>query len=244
MKHFLLFVVLIVFPLSGSALQVIGGRVIDSDTGEGIPYVNIGIILNGSGTVSDENGKFSIKYKDREDNITFSAIGYESLEKSVAQLKEDPLTELSPVVYDLEEVSVSTRGYDDARDLGHVLRKRGQSIGFGSTMLGTEIGGFIEINRETVIYSAHFAINHINRQSLLLRVNLYEFQDGEPQRNLIPENVIIRSPDEPGVIDVDLSEYDIMTEKDVLLSLEWIKGVEVDSEQGTQGITFRAKNVR
>ncbi|MFN1836134.1 carboxypeptidase-like regulatory domain-containing protein [Balneola sp. MJW-20] len=241
MKKLLSVFILIVIPLSLNAMQEVRGLVEDLSTGEPIPFVNIGIIKLSSGTVSDESGNFRLNYKDESDRITFSAIGYEVRDITVRELKDEAVVRMSPVVYDLEEVGVEARGYDDPKNLGHVLRSRGQSIGFGTTMLGTEIGGLIRIDRETVINSAHFTVNHINKAPLLLRVNLYEFTEEKTGRNLLPENVIIEAPSEPGLINVDLTKYNLSTDQDVLLTLEWIKGVKVE---GTQGITFRARNVR
>ena len=36
--------------------QIVEGRIMDKDTGESIPYVNIGLIGKGIGTVRDELG--------------------------------------------------------------------------------------------------------------------------------------------------------------------------------------------
>jgi len=36
--------------------QIVEGRIMDKDTGESIPYVNIGLIGKGIGTVGDELG--------------------------------------------------------------------------------------------------------------------------------------------------------------------------------------------
>ena len=44
-----------------------------------------------------------------------------------------------------------------------------------------------------------------------------------------------------GVIDVDLSAFNLVISKDVLLSLEWIKD---DESKGNVGITFRSEKSR
>ena len=55
-----------------------GGRLIDSETGDPIPYANIGIPKIMSGTVSDEDGRFILKYNSVNDIVLFSAIGFET----------------------------------------------------------------------------------------------------------------------------------------------------------------------
>lgn len=223
------------------AQTVLSSKVIDQKTGEGIPYVNIGFISLMQGTVSDGEGEFQISYRSSEDTLSFSAIGYRRTDIVVNELIDMKEIPMIPEVYDLEEVLVDAEGYGPIQDLGIRLRKRSQSVGFGSTQLGTEIAALIPIDRPTVIYSAHFVVNHLNKEPLLLRLNIYEMKDGKPERNIVPENILIEAPSEKGEVVADLMKYDLQVNDDVLLSLEWIEGVQVE---GSQGITFRARNVR
>lgn len=224
-----------------SAQQVVKSMVVDRDTGEAIPYVNIGFTIFMQGTVSNAEGAFSISYRSLKDTLSFSAIGYQRIDIRVEDLLQLPEVLLSPEVYDLGEVQVEAEPYGPIKDFGIRLQKRGQSVGFGSTQLGTEIAALIPIEKPTVLYSAHYVINHVNKEPLLLRLNIYEMKDGVPGSNILPENVLIEAPEEKGEIIVDLMPYDLMVGGDVLLSLEWIEGVQVE---GSQGITFRARNVR
>lgn len=62
------------------AQQLIEGRVIDQETLEPIPYVNIGFLGKDTGTVGDEEGRFTLQVKSLEshmgDTLRFSSIGY------------------------------------------------------------------------------------------------------------------------------------------------------------------------
>ena len=226
------------------AQNLLSGQVVDAETHEPIPYVNIGIIELMKGTVSDDNGSFSLHYNSEDDIISFSAIGYEGLKKSVNELLLNETISLKPVRYELDEITVQEKALGKLKNLGYNLKKRGESVGFGSTQLGTEIGALIAIDRETIIYTANFTFNRTSDDSLLFRVNLYEIENGNPGKNLIPENLLVTTPNESGTISVNLSKYNIVTEKDVLLSLEWIKSVSLEGME-IQGVTFRAyKNRR
>lgn len=57
--------------------QNIEGTIIDSQNQEGLPYVTILNLNNGSGTVSDADGKFSIPAKANVDQLKVSFVGYE-----------------------------------------------------------------------------------------------------------------------------------------------------------------------
>jgi hypothetical protein len=78
---------------------------------------------------------------------------------------------------------------------------------------------------------------------MIFRVNIYEMENGRPSANLIPENVLLEAPIEPGTVSVNLSRFNIITDKDVLLSLEWVEAVSLGDNE-IQSITFRAQKTR
>jgi hypothetical protein len=243
-RIYLLFAVMVLgFSELSVSQNYVNGVVLDSDTDAPIPYVNIGIAERMSGTVSGGQGLFQLRYESETDSVLFSAIGYQSYKTADHDLLDDTSVLLSPEMYNLEEIVVSERALGRMTELGYNLRKRGQNVGFGSTQLGTEIGGLVQIDREIIIYRAHFTFNNTGKEKLLFRVNLYEFEGGEPFKNLIPENILISPPDQPGTITVDLSNYNIATDKDILLSLEWVEAVSLE-ENEIQNITFRADRTR
>ncbi|MAL17094.1 MAG: hypothetical protein CL670_06150 [Balneola sp.] len=219
--------------------NTITGQVIDAETGQPIPFVNIGIVELLKGTVSTQNGAFTLGYNGESDEVSFSAIGFEPAKRTVKELLANSAVMLQPVRYELDEITVEEKALGRIKDMGFNLKKRGHSIGFGSTLLGTEIGGLIDIDRETIIYSAHFIFNHTGNDSLLFRVNLYEMENDKPGRNLIPENVLFNPPKEPGTATVDLRKFDLVTDKSVLLSVEWVEAVSLDNQE-IQDISFRA----
>ncbi len=223
------------------AQEYLGGRVSDADTGEPVPFVNIGIQKLSRGTVSDENGMYRLRVDSPEDIVTFSSIGYHTENVKAGKLSGDGDIALRQRPYDMPAVEVSAKLASDVI-LGAKLEEQGHSIGFGSSELGTEIGAHIEIGgKATFIKSAHFTVNHAAGDSLLFRVNLYEFEDGVAGENLLPQNVIISAVQKRGTINVDLSKFNLVTSRDVLLSLEWIKG---DEGKGNVGITFRSGKSR
>lgn len=221
----------------------VDGVVLDADTNEPVPYVNIGIIEQMRGTVSNKGGQFNLRFESDADSVLFSAIGFQSVKSSIRDLLNASSVRLQKTTYEMEEIVINQRALGNLKELGYNLRKRGHSIGFGSTQLGTEIGGLIEIDRETVIYSARFIFNKTGDDKLLFRVNVYEFENGEPINNLVPENILVSSPEEPGTLSVDLSDYTIVTDKDVLLTLEWVEAVSLDGNE-IQNVSFRSDRTR
>ena len=116
---------LILFYIVGCLIIVKGfsqkdykGKVIDADTGLAIPYVNIGIVEQGIGTVSNEEGLFHLYFEkdgvEPEAIILFSALGYASLNIPTAEMplldNSYPVFKMTPESVFLEEVVVSNKG--------------------------------------------------------------------------------------------------------------------------------------
>lgn len=236
--------IITLFYTSASFSQgTVEGRILSSQDDSPVPYVNIGIVDYMIGTVSDASGHFDLPYRSETDSVIFSAIGFTSQKVSIRDLYQTSVVRLAPRTYSMEEIIVEERGLGEIKEIGYNITGRRQSIGFGSTMLGTEIGAHIRIDNETVVEKAFFIFNRSRGDQLLFRVNLYQFENGELSLNLIPENVIIESPGSARTVSVDLSEYNIVTDKDVLLSLEWVDAVSLEEDE-LQGITFRADESR
>lgn len=225
-----------IFAGSVSA-QNLKGVVIDAGTNQPVPFVNIGVLDKNIGTVSDINGKFNLSLVG-EETVRFSSIGYEPFAKV---FKEDNLKLtilLIPSTTLLNEVIITGGNFGKEVILGHNIKTRSHSVGFGSRQLGTQIGALLKVRKPTLIDKAHFIINRTSGDSLLYRVNIYDFSKGEPGRNLLSKNVIISAPQEKGTSSVDLSSFDLIIEDDVLLMIEWIQD---DKGVGNADIMFRSK---
>ncbi len=222
-----------------NAQILLKGQVIDSITKEIVIYVNIGIIELSRGTVSNSYGQFNLKANSENDLITFSSIGYESINIRAKDLKNLEVVKLKRKDYEIEIVEIQSKRYkDDEVMLGVKNKERGHSIGFGSAQFGTEIASAIKIDKPTYIKSANFVLNHAQGDSVLFRVNIYEFNEGKIGENLLTANVFIKEKQRKGIISIDLSKYNLILESDVLLSLEWLRNFD---ETGNKGITFDTK---
>jgi len=219
--------------------NTISGHIVDATTSIGIPFTNLGIVSKGEGTVSDKDGVFTLVYTHPNDEVTISAIGFESRSLSLEALSELEQIGLQPIVYETAWVEVSAeRIGGEEKIYGVRNRNRGLSIGFGNAQLGTEIGAPIRIKKPSWIKSANFVLNHAKGDSLLLRVNIYKFDKGEVGPNILQENIVIEQEQRRGTITVDLQPYNLILEQDVLLSLEWLRNFD---ETGNKDITFDTK---
>ncbi len=236
MKDIILFVLLFLPLVKGQSQVVVKGTIVDANSSDPIPYVNIGLLGKNKGTVSDEKGYYSIKASSLKDTVGFSAIGFGKFNITVAELKQDGNIKLVPRSYTVPEVEVLAEKLGKEKIYGFKIKKRKNSVSYGSAQLGTEMGARIRIGKKTLIKSAHFTINHAKGDSMFFRLNLYSFKYGRIGENLLKENIIIERPQQAGILSVDLTPYQIILDQDVLLSLEWIRN---DGDDGNEGISFR-----
>ncbi len=240
LKYFIL-IIYISLPLSAIFSQdtVLNGRIIDKETQKYIDYVNIGIQNIPRGTVSNENGLFQLRANSSKDSIIFSSIGYKTQIIAASYLTKDSIIELTPINYSMPliEVKAERFGLED-KILGTKNETRGPSVGFGSQQLGAAIGALINIDKKTYIKSANFVLNHASGDSILFRMNIYQFKKGKVGQTILTENIYIIAQQKRGILEVDLRPYNLILDNPVLLALEWIKD---DDGKGNIGITFDSK---
>ena len=86
----------------------IHGTVVDSETGDPIPYLNIYYDGKGMGTITDMEGRYSIEYHSGWNELTFSMVGYTTqVIKVSAQTRELNIKMRSDLM--LEEVIVKPK---------------------------------------------------------------------------------------------------------------------------------------
>lgn len=106
------------FILSFQAMSqtfVLHGSVVDEETSEPLPFVNIGIKDQSTGTFSDSNGIYSLDLKKGSYTIVFSCVGYNKIEfPVVADARQKMLlnVEMSSSAQELNTIVVSGSKYE------------------------------------------------------------------------------------------------------------------------------------
>lgn len=91
MKHLLLTLTLSITSILIFAQTTVKGIISDQATGEGLIGVNIGLD-NKTGTVSDIDGSYELSLADGSYTITFSYLGYKTVERDLAINAEESIT--------------------------------------------------------------------------------------------------------------------------------------------------------
>lgn len=105
---------------------VIAGIVVDAETTEPLPYVNIYVKHSRKGTITDTSGYF-VLFANIGDTIVFSSIGYEKLlvtaSDSTGDISRSAYVEMEKTVYELSSVDIiALRRYEQFRyEITHMV---------------------------------------------------------------------------------------------------------------------------
>lgn len=218
--------------------QTIEGKVMDSATKIPLAYVNIGILGSSVGTISNEDGTFTIVVtpKHSGDSIIFSMLGYERRVIQVRRLTDVGNTSvyLEEKPTRLETVTVKgnrkkVRGYR----LGNRYNKGGLIYG-DSIAAGSAMALLIENKYPTYHEDLKFPVYAEESNLFISRNTLDSFKvrirflsrhptTGLPDKDLFDQSIIHTSSVRHGWITFDLEPYRIIiTDTSFFLVFEWI----------------------
>ena len=232
MKHLWFFILIFLQAAIVYSQPILKGKVTDKENKIPIPFVSIGVINKANGTVSNNEGEFELKLSDQitdEDTIRFSSIGYQAVDYAIGDLKklsgsESLNIKLSRLVKELQPVVINSKRAK-VKILGYETNSKLFGLGFGSYAVGSEGGVRLVVKHlNTNLESLSFLIIQNPFDHLMFRVNVYEFKNGLPDKNILSQNIMLNIENkQTGKINFDLSPFNIVVNDDVLISLEWIE---------------------
>jgi hypothetical protein len=234
MKHQLFFVLCIFLDVQLYG-QVITGRVIDAISGEPLIYAGIGVIETSRGTISDEQGNFSLAVNDITANavVRFSMIGYNPQSFTIEELiNRENSIRLESKTVQLAEMIVKPSG--KPWKVGTESSTPGNLCGWGGTDTGKgyEIGTKMELGEKPVrLKSLHMLLHKQSFDRTLFRIHIRNLVDGIPGNELLKSDILISVDKESGWVEIDLSKYNLVFEGDIVLSLEWIKVIGLNEDK-------------
>lgn len=232
------FLTLILISTGFSQEIKLKGKITDKNE-KVLPFVNIGIPMKHIGTVSDRNGDYILKIPSNIleiDTVVFSYIGYKTIKKSVAELKDqnDISIQMETEENQLDEVVFETKKFKDKK-LGRTNKGLGlMHFNFYTVYekeiddrLSKELGMNFKLRKNCRLEKFHFAITQNEFKNLKFRINIYSLIDGQPQDLLISDNIIFKIENEQiGWKSIDLNPYDIYLKEELgefLLTIQWVE---------------------
>ena len=229
--QFFLFFLLLASTLSAQENIQLSGIVTDNN-GQSLDYVNIGVLGTDVGTVSDQDGKYTLILKPVigvEDSICFSIIGYESKFFILKNLlaKSDHNIELSEKIFDLSEVVVKPE-FANLKEKGSAKTSSKRNVNFAISQipnqnLGSEIGKRFKIKKQSFLESYKFYISQNDFDTVGFRINVYEMKNGKPGDLILKENILYEIQNQKtGWVEINLAPYNIYANENIIVSLSWI----------------------
>ncbi len=221
--------------------QVISGQVFDDATSTPLPYVNIGVVGLGVGTVSHENGSYSLNVSGLQDDaiLRYSILGYQTMDLSLKSVRLNPDLAssllMTPIALELPQITVNPKDYKERR-VGNELSNPNFGAGFFYNDLGNELGTMVKIKaRPAFVDQVNLHLAWCKYDTIFYRLNIYRVDDGAPVERIYSSPLIIDYRDHQGHdVFVDLSREQVVVNDDFLVSLELIR------ELGEGGLMFCA----
>lgn len=209
------------------------GRVFSASDSLPLAYVHLGITGKQAGTVSDEQGRFSLTAKNgmAGDTLRFSMLGYESTDWVIpVQRSEDSLfIFLVEKSYLLPRVTFFPEGIDIQMGAWqHGLTN--EVWGAGGMASGEELGRYFPLKDGPVrldTFRFHLRRNHSD--SMLFRLNLYTAgPDGWPQAPLLDRDIrfkVVKGKNEAddGWVTVDLADENLIMDGEFVATIELLR---------------------
>ena len=207
--------------------KIVHGQVKDAETGAPLPYVNIGIKGENTGTISDENGHFSLSIPALlliKDSLTFSALAHREQSFFIPELPEEAvMVSLQPSPLLMPEVTISSKvlkektiGVKSASPLLHGMATSRQ----GDIL---EIAQPIKVRKKPLqLLTARLYLNSTGDDSCTFRIKIYADEKGQPGKLLMAENILIRQKAEKGWITAELEEFGFLMKEDFFISFEFV----------------------
>jgi tetratricopeptide (TPR) repeat protein len=220
--------------LSEGSFTTLKARMIHKDTKKPIPFVNVGFIGKGIGSVTNAQGYFELTYLTdkikKSDVIQFSIIGFKTKQIPIASIssllsKNNTIT-LVPERYSLEEIVLGDTKIKNTT-IGNTKIDL-EKFGYWKNELGLggEIASKIKIKKkQTQLKSLNFTVLENLSDSIRVRVNIYNIDPifRIPQKNILNTTIYHTVSRSSGVERIPLSKYKIFTDTDVIVSIELIE---------------------
>jgi hypothetical protein len=214
---------LITFALiSNYSFSQLRSVVIDKETKEAIPYVNIWIEDENIGTTSNQQGEFEINI-DSSATIVFSAIGFET-----RRIQSDSITkevELKTSTTNLTEVVVTASKKNLKLTIGSFQRSKiNYYFGVGTKpWITARYFPYDETYSKTPFLVSLKMLTNSDIREAKFNVRLYDVNDrGEPGNYIYDKNIIGIARKGKKVTEIDLSDLSIKFPKNgFFIAIEW-----------------------
>jgi len=216
-------VIITVFLISNFSFSQLKAVVIDKGTKEGIPFVNIWVAGENSGTTSNEKGEFNL-HVNHSKIIIFSAIGFETRRIAFELVKER--VELKPMITELDEVVITSKKQLKSAVIGKFKKSRiNHYFACGTTpWISARHYEYKEGYKETPFLEKIKIVTKSKIRDAKFNIRLYRVnENGAPGNYLYGKNIIGIAKKGKKRTEIDVSELNIEFPKTgFFIAFEWL----------------------
>jgi hypothetical protein len=220
--------ILLALAFNSLLAQTYSGVIVNKKTKQPVPFVNIGLVGKNIGTVSDENGKFTLNIDETHDTDTLKAscIGFNSYAVRFGDFKKtsNHTIPIEERVTQLPELVVVPKNFA-LKTLGVTTKSTGVSAGYMNNELGKELGILMKIKKTAILEKVKLNFAACTYDSIFYRLNIYRFDSKKEFENVLQKPIYITLSKKQTLetVVVDLKPYNLVMEGDFLVSLEHVK---------------------
>lgn len=223
MKHFFVLMFFISAGLVSNAQ--LSGIVLNSESGEPIPYVNVSVINHSSGATSELDGRFTIPKVTLGDTIIASAIGYANLQLIVRSTVQN--IKLKPKVYDISEVVISPKKQRQPITINPIKKRLVKYRCSCSVLKPWMVASFFSYKPEYASMPFIKEVAFITNSGIEnAKFNLRFFgvkKNGEVGEELLKDNIILTTKKGKQLVKVDVTAKTIQfPSTGIFVVLEWL----------------------
>ena len=223
----------ILFLLGSNVLlfgQSISGIVFETNSEIPVEYVNIGIVGKNIGTVSDQNGKYTLQINPEyyNDTLMFSCIGYHTYSVKVSDFVKmnGANVKLEKRVYDMTEVVIRPKKLKQ-KILGVTTKSKAVVGCFMDSINGREIGILMKNKNRAFLKEVNLNIAYCTYDTIFYRINVYKVHGNMQFENILTNPIYIKSSKQEvkDKVIIDLRPHNISVEGDFLVTFEAVKNL-------------------
>jgi len=223
----------ILFLLGSNVLlfgQSISGIVFETNSKIPVAYVNIGIVGKDIGTVSDQNGKYTLQINPKyyNDTLKFSCIGYRTYAVKVSDFVKmnEANVKLEKRVYNMTEVVICPKTLKQ-KALGITTKSKAIAACFMDSIHGYEIGVLMKNKNRAFLKEVNLNIVYCTYDTIFYRINIYKARENMQFENILTSPIYLKSSKRElkNKVIIDLRPYNISVEGNFLVTFEAVKNL-------------------
>jgi len=234
-KNLLSFIVIFSNSLLAFGQQTLKGKILNGTTQEPIQYANIGLKKYNVGTISNQDGSFSLHIPANllGDTLIVSSIGFGNKIISINYLLQrktiviyltEKIVTLSPVIVSSKKEKPNFFELGNPDFKGGVLQTDTLYAGRSTSLLIDirEANGKKETTFPAYVEKARLRIFRNNLRSFKFRVRLNEVDSltGHPGQDLLTKSIVMTSSIRNGWLEFDLSDLNLEIDKPFFVTFE------------------------